>query len=81
MKISRKLDSDTFIFLLLIIFVAMLILSVFIFKMGVNDANNNEDDIKKTACFSAASIGKCESINETMVTEQECCQMFDKCCS
>lgn len=79
--VRRKLDSDTFIFLLLVIFVAMAILSLFIFKIGDNDIGSNENDVKQTACFSAASIGKCDSINESMVTQQECCTLFDKCCS
>lgn len=39
-------------------------------------------EIKKTACYSAASYGECEkTLSETKIaTAEECCALFEKCC-
>lgn len=48
----------------------------------VTEGPVEEEDIKQTACYRAASQGSCDLLDEQMGegTRQHCCEVYDKCC-
>ncbi|MFW6013980.1 MAG: hypothetical protein ACOCZ6_05860 [Nanoarchaeota archaeon] len=62
--------------LFIIIIITVLTLSI------ITNDTTDEEDIKQTACFKAASLGICDEIDEQMGkgTKDYCCNNYNKCC-
>ncbi len=68
---------------LIIILSLLIIIIVTALTLGlITQGPSENEDIKQTACFRAASQGMCDKLDEKMGrdTEDYCCETYYKCC-